>query len=93
MQVKKEMKHAVAIGLFIESWNPLPMQPPPPPLIFSSEYPFLQNYKLAQTPCYHLLLHYRLAFTDTSISFIYVLRKSYAYTVCDHFLDFGNSVL
>ena len=31
MQVKKEMKHAVVIGLFIESWNPLPMQPPPPP--------------------------------------------------------------
>ena len=27
MQVKKEMKHAVAIGLFIESWNPLPMHP------------------------------------------------------------------
>ena len=27
MQVKKEMKHA--IGLFIESWNPLPMHPPP----------------------------------------------------------------
>lgn len=30
MQVKKEMKHAVAIGLFIESWNPLPMHPPAP---------------------------------------------------------------
>ena len=30
MQVKKEMKHAIAIGLLIESWNPLPMQPPSP---------------------------------------------------------------
>ena len=93
MQVKKEMKHA--IGLFIESWNPLPMHPPPPssPLLTSSKYPFLQNYKLTQTPCYHLLLHYWPAFTDTSISFIYVLRESYAYTVCNHFLGFGNSVL
>ena len=94
MQIKKEMKHAVAIGLFIESWNPLPVHPtppPPPPLLTSSEYPFLQNYKLTQTPCYHLLLHYWPAFTDTNISFIYVLRKSYVYTVCNHFLDFGFS--
>ena len=29
MQVKKEMKHAVAIGLFIESWNPYQCNPPP----------------------------------------------------------------
>ena len=96
MQIKKEMKHAVAIGLFIESWTPLPVHPtppppPPPPLLTSSEYPFLQNYKLTQTPCYHLLLHYWPAFTDTNISFIYVLRKSYVYTVCNHFLDFGFS--
>ena len=98
MQIKKEMKHAVAIGLFIASWNPLPMHPTPPhpPAPYCLRTPLssdLQNYKPTQTPCYHLLLYYWPTFIGTSISFIYTLRESYAYTVCNHFLDFGNSVL
>lgn len=60
MQIKKEMKHAVAIGLFIQSWNPQPMHPPPsaPYCLRTPLSSDLQNYKLTQTPCCHLLLHY-----------------------------------
>ena len=47
MQIKKEMKHDVGIGLFIEFWNPLPMHPTPPlPLLTVSEYPFLPTFRI-----------------------------------------------
>ena len=47
MQIKKEMKHAVAIGLFIVSLGtPYQCTPPPSPLLTASEHPFFRPSEL-----------------------------------------------